>query len=643
MSKTIELRAEMGSAVLSRLRRYGDLPTSGCVAGQAVASAVCDLYGGGYGGGVYNDVDVFRLVRRDTKDDGAKANHTATRVNPGSPTRTRDGQPVDDYGGLAGMLQVIESYGIHSVYRKGMINVVNCTLPLGPVSTLTPSRVITGFDLNCCHVAVDLSNQELVWDAHFARFVASKQLEIAMVHTPWHTFLRLCKKIEEIPGTYADLDAAAEICVGIVDSTFFNQMMVTKTVSTLFGAKHLELAQRFSKVLEPYFSLETEKWSKAGASWRREGSSDCEDHQSEKGSVHLSRLFPRGQLDDALQSKINRHGVAAVFSGPAAVYDARRTKSKQIYVKLEQLREATASHEHGNSIRKYIDVMGVAYVEGQALPTVAAMVNKFTTEHRGFFGKLVGLTLADQHKTIQRIKEVCKEFDGNASLGALEIQACGADLAHKHTMRSLLEFHRKRKEVPFAIQKLAIPRLPGQFDGYVVEELLSGLELEEESNQMNHCVGGYDSKVRSNLCRILRIRPRGISDKTTWSTAEVVAEDRGARLGPKARLQLVQHRGPRNKEPHPTNVEVLEAVISLHGLGRGAQALLFSPVGRHVANALLQIAKLRCFVVRGVADTLLKAYQRTTEAHLASKLQIERSTTRMAMLRSHLTSATEPE
>ena len=68
---------------------------------------------------------------------------------------------------------------------------------------------------------------------------------------------------------------------------------------------------------------------------------------------------------------------------------------------------------------------------------------------------------------------------------------------------------------------MQLAKLPHAFNGYVVRELLTKLDLMREGSEIKHCVGGYTSVVKSNTSRILSIRPKAGRDKTKWSTVEL--------------------------------------------------------------------------------------------------------------------------
>ena len=57
MKKSILLHPGMGESIVAHLSQFGNLPKTGILAGQAVDSAITDLFGNG--GGVYNDLDIF--------------------------------------------------------------------------------------------------------------------------------------------------------------------------------------------------------------------------------------------------------------------------------------------------------------------------------------------------------------------------------------------------------------------------------------------------------------------------------------------------------------------------------------------------------------------------------------------------------
>lgn len=561
MSRGIQLRPEMGTEVVRHLSQFAQLPQTGILAGQAVASAVDDLWGR-KGTGVYNDLDIFRRVSPswDVKKD--RANNTADRRTMGY---MRNGQ--DGYGAMSQMVELVEGYAIQSVNRQGMLNFVNCTLSQGLKDIgLTARRVIGSFDLNCVRVGVDLATGKLIWDRHFERFLASRQIEIAMVHTPWHTFLRLCKKLDELQGVYADMDAAATICAGVTESRYLSEMVQDKNLSVQFGKKHHELAEKYASRWAPYFELDSRTLLKTHSGWVDVLRKPDWMRSAGPGSeVTLWTMRPKGAIDGSIQKRFDRIGQAVVMIGPRVVYGERLRKKPSASAKWTSVKEALG-RQRRSPLQEHGNILGDCFVDGQALPEVAVRVNKFVTDHGRLAGMMLGLTLAEQHATIDRIKRVAKRFDGDGSIGVIETLGCAQDLESEEGLTDLITLVKAKESLPLGVTPLTLPALPKGLEQFEVRELLTPWELREEGAAMGHCVGGYASAIRSGRSRILRVRGSK-TDKRTWSTVEIARESsRGAppskHGGSLKRWTVVQHKGRFNDTPSRENEALLRYLLA---------------------------------------------------------------------------------
>ncbi len=572
MSRKIKLDAAMGVQVMEFLSEYATLPASGVVAGQSVASAIDAVFGSHPT--VVNDIDIFRKVKVKKDVGGDMVNSTAKRqqvvlhnVNGSDENYSHYGE--GHYQGMQQMLSMVDSYGIQSVSRNDMLNFVNCTTASGD-HALTASRVLSGFDLNCVRVAVDLQTQKLIWDASFERFLATRQLEITMLHTPYHTMVRFLRKLETLPGVYGDVGAAAEICAGISKGRYLRKMLEAKQISLLFGQKmHAQCVEVQSR-LDPFFSLENHKFRRNDGFRKSEWK---EVHGEEKAdeagaTVELWGLGARGDLDYALQRKMDRMGPLALTLGPRVIYESRRAKSKSVCVKYGEMK-GVFSGRRSSTVGWSLNMFGEAYVEGHALEDIGHKVDLFLKKHTGFRGLLLGLTMGQQYDTIKRIRSVCKEFDGEASFGVLETQACAVDLSQDDFMREVLRKDAIESAKPFKIIPMQLAKLPAVFKDYTVRELLTKGDLVREGQAMKHCVGGYSSLVRSNRSRVLSIRPKNSRDKRTWSTVELRDQNSAhgvwREFGKHARLVVVQHKSYGN-DPAPTVNQVLvDYLVEMHG------------------------------------------------------------------------------
>lgn len=563
MSAKIRLNAAMGTPILEFLSQYQRLPQQGLVAGQAVASAIDALFG--RHAPVVNDIDVFRKVRPDGKVGANLLNRTAKRHTI-AVTRFDDPGFSDPYSGMAEALRLVDTYAIQSVSRDQLLNYVNCTTTHGDVP-LTAARVLAGFDLNCVRVGVDLSSRRLVWDRHFERFLATRQIEIAMLHTPYHTLIRFLRKLNQLPGVYGNVGVAAEICAGISKSRHLGKLVKEGHVSALFGKKMREQGEGVASALSPFFVLETHDFSKqvsgSAVTWQKLPA------RSDAGAdLQLWSLCARGDLDYELQRRLDRLGPAVLTHGAKLIYDAKRSKSKAVAVRFEEMRSAFAERSLPSAVAWNLKLFGDAYVEGHALEDIGHKVEGFLRQHRGFAGPLMGLTLGAQYEAIKGIKDVAREFQGQASLGVLESLAAPSELLVPDAMREILKREAAESTSLFDVRPMRLAALPAVFAHYEVKELLTKAHLQREGSEMSHCVGGYGRLVQTNQARVLSIRPKEGQERRRWSTVEVRdigTRDRKNAFGPSAQLCVVQHMSVRNSVPDPTNEAILRYLVAVHG------------------------------------------------------------------------------
>lgn len=599
MAKTIELRPEMGGVVLEHLRQFGNLPEKGILAGQAVDSALTDLFG--QGGGVYNDLDIFRqcTTAHASKMQLRKASKTAFR---GELNVAWKSDEEDNYEALHFVMDLIKTYSIASVSRRDMLNFVNCSMADGYMgNSLTTAHVIEGFDLNCTRVGVDLATGLLHWDKHYEAFRRSRQLKIVMMHTPWHTFLRLIRKAQELPDVYVDLDAAAEACVSIAHSKKLNSLLHSREVSMAFGEKLLKQAEQYQSVWSPYFELNTFEASVSGGP-----------------AATLGKLSPRGQASAEVQDQVNHQGTGCLFFASQTVEHARRKKKSQVYVKMQDILNLPTPVKKDAFAQQCVRWFGAAYVEGQATPVLATRVNEFLRAHTGFREHFIGLTLAQQYALTKRIHEVCLEVssahqlgDTGLLLGYLEQEATPADCRSAESVRDFLERILAREDAEFNIVPLDLPALPARWTGVQVRELLSPRALRAEGLAMQHCVGGYAYRVQANQCRILQIRTGG--DRSTWSTAELV-------MGYDKEYNVKQHRAFRNKEPLSENVAVLEYVLGFINLDEAdrlmARTLSDLRPLRHACRVLSHVQACYLRTERSLQDRTWTLRQRIAQCEI---------------------------
>lgn len=197
------------NAITARLKaRFGDLPQTGVLAGQAVASACYELVG--IGSGPMRDLDWF--VENDSPEDFHNVvSYRLVSVPSDSINfhigRSSFGDALEFSAVNKGGYFVLFSGTLASNHD---INVVGCKSGISnrPVSG---EVVISGFDLNCVEIAVDLDAKRVVWTSAFQDFLYSKALRVTRGITPAHTVLRLFKKQHDL--SFASVDLEREIWV----------------------------------------------------------------------------------------------------------------------------------------------------------------------------------------------------------------------------------------------------------------------------------------------------------------------------------------------------------------------------------------------------------------------------------------------
>lgn len=619
MSRKVKLDAAMGVQVLEFLGKYQKLPERGIVAGQSVASALDAVFG--RHDPVINDIDVFRRVRVDKKIGSDKVNNTASRHRISIHNFDEERQGYGQYAGMAQMLHLIQTYAIQSVSRDEMLNFVNCTTP-GPEQPLTVSRVLAGFDLNCVRVGVDLESKQLIWDHHFERFMDTRQLEISMLHTPNHTMVRYLRKLKQIPGAYGNVEAAAEICAGVSKARYLRKLIEGHHVSVMFGKKLHEQAEEVTSDLRPYFDLEEHRFYKDDksrtSSWKEvEVDGKLPEWSGPPEELTLWSLNGRGDLDPELQRRMDGLGAAVLTHGAKVVYDARRAKAKSVAIRFKEMRNVFEDKPKSAvawNLRKF----GEAYVEGHALEDIGHKVDAFLAKHTSFAGQLMGMTLGEQYEVIKSIRQVAREFDGEASLGVLELMTTQAELRQPELLRRLLREEAKESSKPFGVKPMQLPKLPAAFDGYVVRELLTKAALVREGMENHHCVGGYSSVVRSNRSRILSIRSKQGGDKSRRSTVEIrdgrFGSGEGA-FGKGASLIIVQHRAFGNEKPHPMNEAVLEYVLTAYGKSPITAYLMRVSFGPKRLAAVSKVVRQIGNGLESMKKSLVSVQQRVSKAN----------------------------
>lgn len=499
--KPIELHENMGPAIMSRLQDYVELPKSGFLAGQAVASAVSELFGDGRAV-VYNDVDVFReqteydlqsLREMREENDSNWGRRTLS-------TCTFNTHELDvTYGGLD--ITKKSHYEVKHAARKDMLNEIQCHGLSWDIAGFLKT-----FDINAVQVGIDLKVQKLVWTPAFNQFCQSRQLEIVAMHTPFHSLIRYFRKLEELEGTYGNNERMIELVAAAyhLQRIELEQLGVKKPVQDLqwrFGKVYADKLDKVKTAISPYFDITTE----------------------EINGYPITSMVPNFQIEKDMQNLDTK----LVDFLPVISRALREKHGKGMQERLNYLLKHKP--EKRSHLTLSFHCQGESFVKGNVTPAQMAQMDSVLHEH-GISHYLHPLTTLGEQ--FARFKLIEKEVQarGKWVYGVLETQRA---FNIENELKDVLdERERLLKE------KLTEPVFsPRMLHDYSVRELITGQELLIEGESVHHCVGGYALSVKNGTAIIVSIR-KG-THVSGWTTLELNRKGKG--------WVVQQHRGLQNR------------------------------------------------------------------------------------------------
>lgn len=436
MSLSTPLHPGMGPAILDRLARMDELPKFGTVAGQAVASAIDDIWG--KGGGVYNDIDVFVPVdsSKITTDKAAEAPWRFTPLYAESAA----------YGEMQKYLLQVGTYRLVKTTRRGMVNSVLIDFS-GELRCADHSkRVISSFDLNCTRVAVDLRTKRLVWDRHFEQFLRNRELRIVTAHTPVHTFLRLLSKRRQLANVTVDVETAARTCFVMQEASLREELRAKRAASFVFGEKYRQLADDLHADWAAYYD-----W---GDDWFHLEASRHEDEDDEwkpgvgdetaLQAVNLHTLLPRGELEPVYKKAAAELGAFSVVILPSRIY-AERELFRGSLVSGHRF-EAEASKNPDTRLLAYGQARGMDYLHGLSAITDWVGLNDFLKSPVG--AETYGLSAKEQLEVLAELKNLATPLGVPDAAGILAEAYAKVKVLHGPDLlpvaQEILEEERKR-------------------------------------------------------------------------------------------------------------------------------------------------------------------------------------------------------
>lgn len=517
------LHPSMGPAVLAHLRRFADTETLKTrhpgateifVAGQAVASALSELYGDGQCV-AYNDVDAFVMDEK-----AARTRQILTTLD------FEQARFALDYGHLA--VEFVSVYDVRKTFRTEMLNEVVCRpgMDFARHPTQSTHAFLNSFDLNCVQVGVRLSDKALAWTPAFEEFLRTRQMLVMNVKTPVHTAIRWFRKKAELAGVYGHDEHAMQILAAMAqrvvsrmdgDSLRYRRVLQAQTQ---FGPQYRAKAQAVAAQLAPYFELHS-----AAQTSRRE-------------SLALATLVPRAGVDSRLLDSRIEDSLLPLYAR-ALQGHWRRPVCERVLEVFERSREHLA--------RVNLSVHGMNVVTSTRSNAQLDQMDLAYRRHPGLAVVLSHLSVGQQHAFLSAVVSLAREkglwvYGIFEQLSAEHCRELGETDAAALAQTVVRRFEAQCAE----LERLAAqgaqragevgPLAATEYSGFRLRLLTTFQDLAREGERLHHCVAGYFASVTEGSTRIVSLRKPRAEDSLTMELRRV-----------NGRWRLQQLRGLQNR------------------------------------------------------------------------------------------------
>ena len=534
----LKLDPGMGPAVLRHLRQFANLPTDGLVAGQAVASAVSELFGEGWGV-VYNDVDVFRHYRRLDETEEQRKRREKLRVLDTVRFTALDLE-VEGWTPYSAMREVAitrrEKYSVVKTMREGMLNVVYYDHGYASVD----GQFLQTFDINAAQVGVDILSGQLMWTREYQRYLRTKQLEIVTMHTPYQSLIRYFKKRQELDGTYGNDARMTEMialayAMATTPADGYNPRE-DQSLRWRFGETIAEKLEGVRSFVEPDFEVLSE---------------EVEGHK-------LYQLAPRFEVERDILKLVRRQGDIAHLL-PRLSRTLREARRKAFVARAQYVTEPTIALDKPRENPRNLSQLIWLFQGDEALQSNVTVqqlkdLDDFVWRN-DVSGYFMQRSLTNSLTVKARIEKAIQER-GRWLYGALRTgDERYTAFEHEGWMEMFLERENAR-QAEHVIDTVLPERL---FPDVNVVELHTRRLLLEEGEALHHCIGGYSHLLTEGSSRFFSIRPS--AERRTWMSLHLELAGDPDEAEP-VKWRCSQVRGMMNRNPSPEELEVVDRFIT---------------------------------------------------------------------------------
>ena len=178
---------------INYLKSNWKLPEKGFIAGGSISNIIWNLHTGK--NAPINDIDIYVMNNLITEKLEFKEFKNKQHY------KKKESFAFEDYSGLGYGWKTSEFYLIDDVTIDGIFNYINYSS-----NTLNPQLILDSFDINCCQIGYNISEDKFYYTNDFILFLETGELRLINLTSPSHTAVRLVKKKNELNAILPTLE-----------------------------------------------------------------------------------------------------------------------------------------------------------------------------------------------------------------------------------------------------------------------------------------------------------------------------------------------------------------------------------------------------------------------------------------------------
>jgi hypothetical protein len=242
--------------VVTKLHSLAELPRTGCVAGQGLASIIYEVLGLDVKAPI-NDIDIFDISSVKIFKELSQCTKQVSLSFKGMNDRlsiVTDSYEQISYFNVTSQrgYRVIKSFTDKEqpIINKTLITFSDQSIKLID-QKFDHETLLESFDFNACQIAYDLTTKTFYYTKAFEDFLKTSILKLASLHTPLHSAVRLFKKLNDLTGVSCDVIAEMKMITTYIN---MHSNLSNATIPPM-GKRYFKLYQKYAHLISPYFTI----------------------------------------------------------------------------------------------------------------------------------------------------------------------------------------------------------------------------------------------------------------------------------------------------------------------------------------------------------------------------------------------------